>query len=30
MKKDGHIHTPFCPHGSTDSFEQYIEKAIEQ
>lgn len=28
MKKDGHIHTPFCPHGSKDSFEQYIEKAI--
>jgi histidinol-phosphatase (PHP family) len=27
--KDGHIHTPFCPHGSTDSFEQYIERAIE-
>lgn len=30
MKKDGHIHTPFCPHGSKDSFEQYIEKAIAQ
>ncbi|MGR3765368.1 histidinol-phosphatase HisJ [Rossellomorea sp. NS-SX7] len=29
MKKvDGHIHTPFCPHGSSDSFHQYIEKAI--
>lgn len=28
MKKDGHIHTPFCPHGSNDSFELYIEKAI--
>lgn len=28
MKKDGHIHTPFCPHGTDDSFEQYIEKAI--
>ncbi|MEO4051924.1 histidinol-phosphatase HisJ [Solibacillus sp. CAU 1738] len=28
MKKDGHIHTPFCPHGSNDSFEKYIEKAI--
>ena len=28
MKRDGHIHTPFCPHGSTDSFEMYIEKAI--
>lgn len=28
MKKDGHIHTPFCPHGTTDPFEKYIEKAI--
>ncbi|BCB05265.1 histidinol-phosphatase HisJ [Bacillus sp. KH172YL63] len=27
-KVDGHIHTPFCPHGSTDSFEMYIERAI--
>ncbi|MGN7478077.1 histidinol-phosphatase HisJ [Solibacillus silvestris] len=29
MKRDGHIHTPFCPHGSQDTFIQYIEKAIE-
>lgn len=29
MKKDGHIHTPFCPHGTSDSFSQYIEKAIQ-
>lgn len=28
MKRDGHIHTPFCPHGSTDSIEKYVEKAI--
>ncbi|WP_456277987.1 histidinol-phosphatase HisJ [Bacillus sp. AK128] len=28
MIADGHIHTPFCPHGTNDSFEQYIEKAI--
>ena len=28
MKVDGHIHTPYCPHGSADTFEQYIEKAI--
>jgi histidinol-phosphatase (PHP family) len=26
--RDGHVHTPFCPHGSNDSFEQYIERAI--
>ncbi|WP_332651051.1 histidinol-phosphatase HisJ [Lysinibacillus sp. 54212] len=29
MKIDGHIHTPLCPHGSIDLFEQYIEKAIQ-
>lgn len=28
MKRDGHIHTPFCPHGTKDSLDQYIEKAI--
>lgn len=27
--KDGHIHSPYCPHGSSDSFEKYIKKAIE-
>ncbi|WP_163101211.1 histidinol-phosphatase HisJ [Peribacillus alkalitolerans] len=29
MKSDGHIHSPYCPHGSTDSFKKYIEKALE-
>lgn len=28
LKKDGHVHTPFCPHGSKDHFEEYIEKAL--
>ena len=28
MKKDGHIHTPYCPHGTEDSFPLYIEQAI--
>lgn len=28
MKKDGHIHTPFCPHGTKDSLKQYVEQAI--
>lgn len=27
--RDGHIHSPYCPHGSKDSFAQYIEHAIE-
>lgn len=29
LKKDGHIHTPYCPHGTMDSFHLYIEKAIQ-
>lgn len=28
MKRDGHIHTPFCPHGTKDGLHAYIEKAI--
>jgi histidinol-phosphatase (PHP family) len=28
MKRDGHIHTPFCPHGTKDELHAYIEKAI--
>ena len=28
MKTDGHIHSPYCPHGSTDSFEQYVDTAV--
>ncbi|MCA1057436.1 histidinol-phosphatase HisJ [Rossellomorea aquimaris] len=28
IKVDGHVHTPFCPHGSTDSFEMYVERSI--
>lgn len=28
MIKDGHVHTPFCPHGSADPLEKYVEKAI--
>lgn len=28
MYYDGHVHTPFCPHGSADTFEMYIETAI--
>ncbi|WMJ19412.1 histidinol-phosphatase HisJ [Geobacillus kaustophilus] len=27
--RDGHIHTPFCPHGSQDPLEAYVERAIE-
>jgi len=29
MKRDAHIHSPFCPHGTKDPFELYIEKAIQ-
>ncbi len=28
MIRDGHVHTRFCPHGSKDSFEAYIEQAL--
>lgn len=28
IKRDGHVHSHYCPHGSNDSFEQYIAKAI--
>jgi histidinol-phosphatase (PHP family) len=30
MKWDGHTHTPYCPHGSSDSLETYIKEAIRQ
>ncbi|MBE6050561.1 MAG: histidinol-phosphatase HisJ [Clostridium sp.] len=30
IKRDGHIHSPYCPHGTKDSFKKYIEKAIEE
>ncbi len=29
MFRDGHIHTIYCPHGSKDSLNQYVERAIE-
>ncbi|MDC3425898.1 histidinol-phosphatase HisJ [Aquibacillus sp. 3ASR75-11] len=27
---DFHMHSQFCPHGSDDTMEQYVQKAIEQ
>lgn len=27
--RDGHIHSPYCPHGTKDAFEEYVERAIE-
>lgn len=29
LKKEGHSHTEFCPHGSGDDVEQMIQKAIK-
>lgn len=26
--RDGHVHTPFCPHGSSDSLHDYVERAL--
>lgn len=28
MLRDGHIHSPYCPHGTKDSLQDYVEKAI--
>lgn len=30
IKKDGHVHSPFCPHGTKDSIEMYVKKALEE
>ena len=27
--KDGHIHSPYCPHGSKDDFEKYVQRAMD-
>lgn len=27
--RDGHIHSPYCPHGTSDSFELYVKRALE-
>lgn len=29
MLRDGHIHTSYCPHGSNDPINHYIERSIE-
>lgn len=28
MKRDAHIHSPYCPHGTKDALSAYVEKAI--
>ena len=30
VERDGHIHSPYCPHGTKDTFDMYIEKALSQ
>jgi histidinol-phosphatase (PHP family) len=27
---DGHVHTPYCPHGTKDTLKSYIENALER
>ncbi len=27
--RDGHIHSPFCPHGTPDSLESYVEEGLK-
>lgn len=29
VMKDGHIHSPFCPHGTKDKMVDYVEGAID-
>ncbi|CAM3759976.1 histidinol-phosphatase HisJ [Mesobacillus zeae] len=28
MLIDGHVHTPFCPHGTKDVLDDYVERAL--
>ncbi|MBK5243134.1 histidinol-phosphatase HisJ [Clostridium sp.] len=28
IARDGHIHSPYCPHGTNDSFELYVKEAL--
>lgn len=28
--RDGHVHSHYCPHGTKDSFEEYVQKALEE
>lgn len=27
--RDGHIHSPYCPHGTSDKLKEYVDKALE-
>lgn len=27
--KDGHVHTSFCPHGTNDTIDEYIQRALQ-
>ncbi|MEG1311121.1 MAG: histidinol-phosphatase HisJ [Romboutsia sp.] len=28
LRRDGHIHSHYCPHGSNDNIEKYVQEAI--
>lgn len=28
VKRDGHIHTPFCPHGTKDTLDAYVYESL--
>lgn len=30
LKRDGHVHSPFCPHGSLDTLDMYVESALNK
>lgn len=29
IKHDGHVHTPYCPHGASDTLEAYVKRALQ-
>ncbi|WP_026690679.1 histidinol-phosphatase HisJ [Alteribacter aurantiacus] len=29
IQHDGHVHSAYCPHGTSDSFEDYVQRAIK-
>lgn len=30
IKRDGHMHSKYCPHGTKDTFDEYIEVALKK
>ncbi len=30
IKRDGHMHSKYCPHGTKDTFDEYIKEALKK